>query len=86
MGGSSLNGLLLILRGFRFDQITKRRSEDLRKVFSRLEVFRLQKYGDDVEIQSARRELNDMQEKVCSGKRKNKANGDESRSKKIRQD
>ena len=77
MGGSSLNGLL-ILRGFRFDQITKRCSEDLRKEFSRLEVFRLQKYGDDVEIQSA--------EKVCSGKRKNRANGDESRSKRIRQD
>ena len=57
---TSLEGLL-ILRDFKFDQITKRHSEDLRKEFSRLDNLRLRtivKYGNNDEIIVAQEALN----------------------------
>ena len=56
---TSLDGLV-ILRDFSFSRICRRPAEDLRKEFARLEVLRLQtliKYGSEVEVQDAKREL-----------------------------
>ena len=69
---TSLEGLF-ILREFSFGQISKRRSEDLRKEFVRLEKLRLQttiKYGSDEEVGEARGALHGLQGNGRTGKRR----------------
>ena len=60
---TSMEGLI-VLSNFEFGQIAKRRSEDLRKEFSRLESLRLRtiiKYGSEDQVSEAKRSLNDLQ-------------------------
>ena len=74
---TSVDGLV-ILRDFEFGQITKRRSEDLRKEMSRIECLRLQtiaKYGLEIERREARMLLDGL--KNNCGARKRKGTGDD---------
>ena len=69
---TSIKGLI-ILRDFDFNQITKRRSEDLRKEFSRLECLRLQtviKHGSYDEGCEARVLLGNLKGSNSAKKRK----------------
>ena len=57
---TSLNGLM-VLRKFDKRQITKRRSEELRKEFARLVALKwktVAEYGEQPEIEEARRKIN----------------------------
>ena len=95
---TSLPGLM-VLRGFDAKQITKRRSEDLRKEFSRLMYLKWQtiiKYGSGDEVRDAKRKVdmlrgrsegNGTNRKVSAGgtKRKVGTEGDRGgKSKKLR--
>jgi len=83
---TSIEGLF-VLRDFSFDQITKRRSEDLRKEFSRLEVLRLNtiiKYGAGEEVIEGRQLLNNLKGSDNSKKRKHAGTEDNSRVKKAK--
>ena len=69
---SSMEGLI-VLRNFEFGQIAKRRSEDLRKEFSRLESLRLRtiiKYGSEDQVSEAKRSLKDLRPGSKAKKRK----------------
>ena len=64
---------LIVLCNFEFGQIAKRRSEDLRKEFSRLESLRLQtiiKYRSEDQVSGAKCSLNDLQPGSKAKKRK----------------
>ena len=78
---------LVALRNFEFGQITKRRSEDLRKEFSRLESLRLRtiiKYGSEDQVNEAKRSLNDLQPGSKAKKRKGTGGEDTVPTKKFR--
>ena len=75
------------MRDFDFSQITKRRSEDLRKEFSRLECLRLQtviEHRSDDEQSEARGLLNDLKGGSTSKKRKRAAGEGRAQAKKAR--
>ena len=78
---------LIVLRNFKFGQITKRRSEDLRKEFSRLESLGLHtiiKYGSEDQVNEAKRSLNDLQPGSKVKKRKGTGGEDTVPTKKSR--
>ena len=59
---TSLQGLF-ILRKFEFSKISKRRSEDVRKEFRRLDEIRLKtvvKYGSGAEVQESQEALRNL--------------------------
>ena len=84
---TSLEGLI-VLREFDFSQISKRRSEDLRKEFKRLECLKLKtiiEYGSDEEGNRAKVLLAGLTESGTR-KRKRNANNDSARPKRTRAD
>jgi len=69
---TSLEGLF-VLRVFNFDQITKRRSEDLQKEFSRLEGLKLStivKYDSGAEAKDTKRLLVELRGKGSTGQKR----------------
>jgi hypothetical protein len=83
---TSIEGLI-VLRDFDFSQMTKRRSEDPRKEFSRLECLRLQtviEHGSDDEQREAKGLLNDLKDGSTSKKRKWVAGEGRAQAKKAR--